>query len=156
MAKAGWCAGDQIAMNPLSARLITNVEQSVLLLQLSRTAEHPTAAREFDSESGQFLRSASGDKLTSRKVMALSVLGALEHRDALPVLGDVARDAWLDDDLRWEAVRQTLALDSASGMRLLNDLAEQSPDALAQPAARLRSQLLGAYPQLALCDRKAA
>ncbi|MEM6477014.1 MAG: hypothetical protein AAF687_12690 [Pseudomonadota bacterium] len=155
-AKAAWRRGDQIALGPRSARLITNVEQTVLLLQLSRTAQHPKAAREFDRVTGQFQRSASGDKLASRKVMALGVLGALEHWEALSVMGDVARDTSLDDDLRWEAVRQVLALDPASGMQLLDGLAQRGEDALARPAERLRGQLLRAYPQLVPGTREAA
>jgi hypothetical protein len=80
--------------------------------------------------------------------MALGVLGAMGAATAIAPIRDFARQDEHDRDARWEAIRQLLALDSAAGVAVLNQLAEESADILSRPAAKLREQLIGAYPQL--------
>jgi hypothetical protein len=98
------------------------------------------------------IKSASGDKTASRDMLALGVLGALAYSPSLDAMERTARDDDRAPDLRWEAVRQSLALDPARGFAMLNRLAERASDELREPAKRLRHQLLVAYPQLAAKD----
>jgi len=61
----------------------------------------------------------------------------------------IAQDAAAPRDLRWEALRQMLALDARRGMALLAELAARGGDALAAPSASLLGDLLAAQPDLA-------
>ena len=153
---AAWQAGDTIQSTPTSGRSILHVEHSLLILQASRSPNCPQAAREFNVRDGRHSRSASGDEWVSRKFMALGVLGALRRNSAADEMGHVALDASLDRDLRWEAVRQLLALDTGTGMRLLGELRTKIQDPLCEPAANLASQLVTNHPQLAQFLKEAA
>ncbi|MEP0191437.1 MAG: hypothetical protein ABJP70_12530 [Erythrobacter sp.] len=153
---AVWQAGDAIQSSPTSGRSILHVEQSLLILQVSRAPNCPQAAREFSVRDGRHSRSASGDEWVSRKFMALGVLGALRRNSATNEMAHVALDASLDRDLRWEAVRQLLALDAGSGMRLLGELRTKNHDPLGEPAANLAAQLVANHPQLAQFLKEAA
>jgi hypothetical protein len=121
---------------PDAARQIIAVTQPLLMLQLTHEPLHPAPSREVALADGRLLKTISGCKRTSQQLMALAVLGALGHRAA-------------DRDLRWEALRQCLALDAARGMTLLAALTGDGDDALAAPAAALHHQLLARRPDLA-------
>jgi hypothetical protein len=53
-----------------------------------------------------------------------------------------------DDSLRWQALRECLALDTAHGFRALAAVARTAGDSLAATAGALRAQLVEAHPQL--------
>ncbi|MEM9502090.1 MAG: hypothetical protein AAF941_09615 [Pseudomonadota bacterium] len=144
-----WRAGERMVLVPEQARQFLAVDETLLVLQLSRSADRPRPTREYRLSDGAVVKSASGDKQASRNVMALAVLGAIEHRPALDVMEDLVNDRRCDSDVRWEAVRQALSLDSTRGLILLNSLEKRACDPLAEPARSLRAQLLAAYPQLA-------
>jgi hypothetical protein len=131
------------------ARQIVAVTQPLLVLQLAREAAAPVPSREVAVPGGQLLQTISACKRTSQQMMALGVLGALAHRPALMAMEQLARDTAAQRDLRWEALRQVLGLDTARGYALLAHLTAQRGDALAEPAARLQRDLLAAYPELA-------
>jgi hypothetical protein len=135
-----------------SARHILAVAQPLLVLQLTREAAAPGPAHEHALPGGALLKTISGSKRASQQMMALAVLGALEHRPALAAMEHLACNRSAERDLRWEALRQVLGLDTAAGMALLVRLAGQSDDALAGPAARLRCDLLAAQPALAMLE----
>ncbi len=153
---AAWQAGDTIKSFSTSARSILHIEQSLLVLQVSRAPVSPQAAREFSLQTGRHVRSACGDERTSQKFMALGVLGVLGGGRAALEMANVARNASLDRDLRWEAVRQLLALEPASGMRLLAELRTRSDDPLCMSAAKLAAQLVASQPQLGQFLKEAA
>jgi hypothetical protein len=134
------------------ARQIVAVTQPLLVLQLAREAAAPAPSREVAVPGGQLLQTISACKRTSQQMMALGVLGALAHRPALVAMEQLARDTAAQRDLRWEALRQVLGLDTARGYALLAQLAAQRGDALAEPAARLQRDLLAAYPELAALE----
>lgn len=134
---------------PREARQILAVTQPLLVLQLLREAACPQPAREVAIADGALLKMISACKRTSQRMMALGVLGALEHRPALAVMARLALDGAAERDLRWEALRQVLALDSAQGLALLAELAARAQDALGPPAASLRRDLIAAHPDLA-------
>jgi hypothetical protein len=52
------------------------------------------------------------------------------------------------DSLRWQALREALALDSAAGFAGLCRIVRAADDPLAMSAGTLRAKLLDDYPQL--------
>lgn len=134
------------------ARQFVAVTRPMLVLQLVREAVSPAPSREISLPDGRLLQHISGSKQASQQMMALGVLGALEHRPALGPMTQLARDTAATRDLRWEALRQVLGLDTAQGLALLEALAARSDDPLREPAARLLRDLVAAHPALALLE----
>ncbi|MDP5103586.1 MAG: hypothetical protein NWP98_06635, partial [Erythrobacter sp.] len=134
---------------PQEARQIVAVSQPLLLLQLTREAAAPAPSREIALDDTRLIKAISGSKQTSQQIMALGVLGALAHRPALGAMAQVVQDAEAARDLRWEALRQMLALDAAQGLGLLAAVANSLDDVLHTPAAALQRQLAAARPDLA-------
>lgn len=152
-----WQAGDTIRVRAeTEARQVLRVTRSLTLLQLTREPQHPAPTREVSLDTGETVRSASGDKSASQAVMALGVLGALREYEALSVMEQTARNPKEDAEVRWEAVRQTLGLGPVRGLDLLADLASAPGDPLAPPASVLREQLLSAQPELRLLVKEKA
>ncbi len=137
-----WRAGDHIARRPCcDTRTIVNVTQTMLVLQLGRVSKAPQPSREFLLEDNRLIQQASGDKRASEQVMALAVLGALDHRAGIGAMGRFALDTDHDADARWEAIRQILAMDTKRGIDLLHRLSVRESDTLALPAVKLMQQL---------------
>ncbi len=150
VADQSWRAGTQVALQPLrEARHIVKVERTMLLLQLHRATPNASPTYEHRIADGALIGQSSGDKRASEQVMALAVLGALQHRQGIGEMSEFARDNGRDPDARWEAVRQVLSLDSARGFDLLTGIATRPQDPLSANAQALRDQLLKTYPQLA-------
>ncbi len=142
--------GTRIARaGPQEARQILAVAQPLLVLQLTRTASAPAPSCEYALPQGTPIKTISASKRESQQMMALGVLGALGHRPALEAMEPLALDPAAARDLRWEALRQTLAMDTRRGMALLERLAASVSDRLAEPAARLHRDLIAAHPGLA-------
>lgn len=134
---------------PHEARQIAAVSQPLLLLQLTREVAAPGPSREIAVDDARLIKAISGSKQTSQQIMALGVLGALAHRPALSAMEQIVQDAEAARDLRWEALRQLLALDAARGLGLLVALANSPDDVLHAPAVALQRQLAAARPDLA-------
>ena len=144
-----WSAGDTIAPSARTeARHFEGVENTLLVLQLIRTPPHPQPTREIRLSDGALFREASGDRKASEQVMALGVLGALGKPETLKPMREFARDMRKDHNARWEAVRQVLAMDTATGFRLLCELAVHAGDPIAQPARALKEYLEETEPAL--------
>lgn len=154
--RTAWTAGDRIETGGQHTRQFVEVKGALLVLQVTCAPKRPGPTREYRLADSGLIRCASGNKDASRDMLALAVLGALEHHPSLGVMADVALDSSREADLRWEAVRQTLALDPGRGFALLNRLAKRREDALAQPAIQLRGQLATAYPRLVATPMEAA
>ena len=127
--------------------LVELVEQRLVVLRLIRTPEKPQPSREFSLADGALQHQASGEIGESRFEMMLALLGRMERRDAAPEMAEMAREGSMH--LRWHALRECLALDSAIGFRALCEIARDASDELAPPAGALRAQLLEAHPELA-------
>ncbi len=127
-------------------RQIVSVEQSLVVLQLTRTRDEPGPTREYHLADAQMIQQASGSKQVSQCEIALAVLGAMKRRDAVTTMAALACDG--PAHLRWEAIRQTLALDPIAGMRLLAQVASSPDDHLQRMASNLMDQLTARYPQL--------
>lgn len=131
------------------ARQIIAVTRPLLMLQLTREAAQPRPSREIALADGRLVKTISGCKQASQRMMALGVLGALRHADAMPAMAALARDKGVTRDLRWEALRQSLAMDTRSGLELLAGLVGDRDDPLQPDAAALQTRLAAACPDLA-------
>jgi len=129
------------------ALLVHRVETRLVSLRLHRTNADPSPTREHDLVSGALLHQASGDGRASRQEAMLALLGRMRRIEAAPIMAAMAREAG-PDGLRWQALREALALDTAEGFRALCDVARVPGDPLAMPAGALRAQLVEAHPEL--------
>jgi hypothetical protein len=132
--------------------LITDVRQGLVSLSLTRLAETPQPSREFRLSDGALLGQAAGDPRASRHELMLGVLGRMRRTDAAPVLAQMVREG--SEHLRWQALRECLALDTATGYHALCAVARDPADPLASQAGALRAQLLEAHPQLARIEEQ--
>lgn len=157
------CRGDDSALTHREVRLepgrafaldlssrtlfVTRVERRLVGLRLHRTAPQPGPTREFALAGGELLQQAAGDIRDSRHEMMLALLGRMKRREAAPLMAVIAGEEG-PDALRWEALREALALDTAEGFSALCRVARAPLDPLAAPAGALRAQLIEAHPQL--------
>ena len=129
------------------ALFVHHVARRIVCLRLARDNPDPAPTREYDPATGAFRREASGSARHSRHEAMLALLGRMKRAEAAPVMADIAREPG-PDTLRWEALRECLALDTAEGFAALTAVARAAGDPLALPAGALRAQLIEAHPQL--------
>lgn len=129
------------------ALLVERVETRLVSLRLHRASPAPAPSREYDLASGELLCQASGDVSASRHEAMLALLGRMGRKEAAPAMAAMAREAG-PYGLRWQALRELLALDTAAGFGALCDVARAPDDPLAMPAGALRAQLVEAHPEL--------
>ncbi len=154
---ARWRAGDRIDRRAgHDTRHFVHVHKTALVLQLSRTPSNPRPTFEHRVSDGALIHQISGDKRASEQVMALAVLGAMDHRAGLGAMVNFARESANDPDARWEGVRQILAMDTACGLSLLAELSNHVGDPLHAPAVATCNQLMIANPQLRRYERQAS
>lgn len=127
---------------------VLETRRRLVALRLHRSASPAGPSREYDVAGGTLLRQIAGDIRTSRHEAMLALLGRMRRGDAAPVMAAIAREPG-DASLRWQALRECLALDTAAGFAALCHVAEAADDPLAGPAAALRAQLVEAHPELA-------
>lgn len=130
------------------AMAIDKIERRLVVLRLLRTAPEPAPGREYDAASGKLLHQSAGRIGTSRREAIIALLGRMGREDAAPQIARIAMEEG-DLSLRWQALREALALDTATGFRALARIARRSDDALAAQAGALRAQLLENHPELA-------
>jgi hypothetical protein len=126
---------------------VTAVRRRLVSLRLHRTAAEPRATREVSLADGALVHRSSGDLSASRHQMMLAVLGRMKCAQAAPIMAAMAR-APGEPSLRWQALREGLALDTALGFAALLAIARSADDALCAAAGALRAQLVEAHPQL--------
>ncbi len=142
-------AGDVVHRSGMHEALLPlRVKGSVVSLRLQRRGARSLPVRAYRLADGTLCRSAASDPRDSRLELAAAVLGRMGRSDAAPLLADLAREDF-GDGLRWQALRECLALDAAKGFAVLSDLADRATDPLAAPARALRAQLLADHRQLA-------
>lgn len=124
------------------------VEQRLVTLRLLQNAETPSPSREYCRRTGRLLHRASGTRAASRRELMAALLGRMERQEAAPLLARMARRE-SDASLRWQALRECLALDAGAGFATLSIIAAAPDDELAAPAGALRAQLIETYPELA-------
>ncbi len=109
----------------------------------SRIAEHPGPVREYALDTGELLHQSAGDAQESRVELALALLGRMGRTDAAPLMAEIAREG--SDHLRWQALRECIALDTATGFAALKAIAADPADSLGAPArCPARAALRGA------------
>ena len=130
------------------AKRLTAIDSTVVVLRISRTPVRPEPSRQFDLATGRLLHRASGDRRESRHELAMALLGRMKHPGAASVFAGIAQDREGSDHLRWQALRECLALDTAAGFAALTRLAADPADPLSRHACPLRAHLIAAHPQL--------
>ncbi|RXZ65895.1 hypothetical protein [Pelagerythrobacter rhizovicinus] len=144
-------AGTRLSFAGLrETKLVDRVEGRLVLLRLARQAAAPRPSVEYRLSDGALLHRAAGACDESRRELMLALLGAMQREDAVPAIARLVRTG--SDSLRWQALRECLALDSAAGFRELSQLARDAADPLHGPACALRTELLAGYPQLAAAE----
>ena len=140
-------AGDALALTSLQARLQQRVHGRMTVLRVARTPVSPGASRVFRLDDGRLVHRASGERRESQREMAMALLGRMGRADAAPALARQARAG--SEHIRWQALRECLALDTAIGFTELVRMAGDPADPLASAAQALHAQLIETYPQLA-------
>lgn len=130
---------------------IDAVERRLVILRLVRTADKPQPTREFEAVTGSFLGQSAATIASSRQEAIIALLGRMGRTEAAPQMARTALTS-SDSSLRWQALRECLALDSETGFSVLLTIAKDAEDPLAGPALALRSQLCETYPLLADFD----
>lgn len=128
-------------------KIVDRVRGRLVLLRLSRQAAEPLPSLEYRLADGVLLHRAAGDLRESRQELMIALLGRMGRHDAAPAIARLTRAG--SDSLRWQALRECLALDSARGFRALSRMARDASDPLHRPACTLRGDLLARYPRLA-------
>jgi hypothetical protein len=122
-------------------------DRPLVLLRLQRRMAGAMAC-EYRLADGALLRRAAGSLQDSRHRLAVALLGAMRRRDAVPALAELATGEGAAD-LRWQAQREAIGLDSGAGFAALGAVANDVADPLQPPAAALRERLIAAHPVLA-------
>ncbi len=141
-------AGTRLALDCSSEAVqVLATTRRLVSLRLHRTSAEPEPSREHDLATGELLHQAAGSMRSSRQEMTLALLGRMQAVEAAPLMAETAQEEG-DSSLRWQALRECLALDTATGFAALVALARSPGDPLAASAGALRAQLVEAHPQL--------
>ena len=135
------CVGER------STRIVKQVHGRCVMLRLARSSENPSDTRQFSFLDGRLIHRSSGSRTDSRHEMAMAVLGRMGRKDAAPILAELAMEG--GNHIRWQSLRECLALDTATGFMALIKIAADPSDPLSTPAGALRASLLETHPQLA-------
>ncbi len=146
--------GDVLSLDgDLQATIVGEIDGRLMRLRLTRTSTDPAPSQQYLRNSGELIHQAAGKQSESRQELMMALLGRMKRADAGPVMADMAREG--SAHLRWQGLRESLALDTARGFSVLCQIAAKPGDPLAGPAEALRTKLLDTYPALALANREA-
>jgi hypothetical protein len=126
---------------------VKRVTGNLVTLRLQRRLRTVEPTREYDRDTGALLHQTAGNPQESRYELMLALLGRMQRADAVPVMTAMALEAG-SEALRWQCLRECLALDTAAGFAALTTVASSMDDPLAVTAGTLRAQLVESYPQL--------
>ncbi|CDO37369.1 hypothetical protein [Novosphingobium sp. KN65.2] len=116
-------------------------------LRLQRFLGGSEPVREFALADGALMHQAASNLHDSRCELAISVLSRMGRRDAVPVISRIVIGSG-HEGLRWQAMRELLALDTRAGMILLGQVAASEDDPLAALAQETQRRLLCTWPEL--------
>jgi hypothetical protein len=128
--------------------VMRRVDGCLVSLQLQRRRLQAAPTREFALADGALVHQAAGNPRDSRIEMMLALLGRMGRADAAPLAARIAREPG-SAALRWQALREALALDTLEGVRALAAIAADTADELHAPAQGLHARLVAQHPQLA-------
>ena len=123
------------------------IPRFLMTLHLHRRAESTTPARQYDLSTGALVGQAAGAQRDSRAEMTMALLRAMDRADAAPVVAELALAG--EPSARWQALRECLALDSATGFAALLRVADSPDDPLREPAAALIATLTERFDEFA-------
>ena len=123
------------------------VDGRVVILRLQRRDDGHAPVEEVALATGRVVHRATADAADSRRELMAAVLGRMGRRDAAPLLARIA-GAEGSTGMRWQLLREALALDAGEGFAALSAIACSPTDPLAAPAGALRAQLVEAHPAL--------
>ena len=123
------------------------IDGLLLTLRLYRRPIGHLPARQYDIASGALVHQASSERADSQAELMMALLRAMGRSDAAPMLAALARSG--APPARWQALRECLALDSATGFAALLEVAGQTDDPLCAPARKLAESLAAQHPALA-------
>lgn len=129
------------------ALALEEIDGVLLTLRLYRSPLCDTPARQYDIASGTLVHQAASGRADSQAELMMALLRAMERSDAAPTIAALARKG--APPARWQALRECLALDSATGFAALLEVAGQTDDPLCIPARKLADSLAAQHPALA-------
>lgn len=115
------------------AMLITDAERDVATLTATIRLGAALVMREYARDDGRPLRAATLDERAARSQMLLTLLRACGRRDADPAFDAATRDPAFF--VRWDAMRQWLAIDAGAAEPRLAEMALDDPNADIRAAA---------------------
>ncbi len=130
------------------SRAIIALDAPLVLLRVVRDPVHPEPTRQVEIATGRVLHRASASPAEGRAELAAALLGAMGRTDAARPLADYACGK-AGAGARWQALRNALALDTATGFAALCRIADRPDDPVVADAAALLGSLCTTYPQLA-------
>lgn len=148
--------GDLLAVDGRTQTFaVQRFESDLLLLRGEVKVCAAPLAREYDPHTLALVSVSSTDEAASRTALLLSLVRACDRKEVAPVIARIARGGPFY--LRWTAVRELLALDPATGLRVLHDMARDDPHPEVRQAAEdTQRTLRGRYPSLFEAERQAA
>jgi hypothetical protein len=138
--------------------VIDGAEGRLVTLRLLRMTENPRPIRDYALADGAFLHQSAGETKQSRLELMIALLGRMRRGDAAPLMATMAIAEGLvtAPHLRWQALRECIALDTAEGFRALCLIARNEEDPLVVPAGALRAQLIESHPVLLALEEEDA
>lgn len=127
--------------------ILRHIPAAMVTLKLQRRNALGGVMREYLLADGSLVHQAAGSSRDSRLELTTALLGRMGRSDAASLLAAMAEEQGADS-LRWQSLRECLALDTAAGFATLCMIAARAQDPLAATAGALRAQLIDAYPQL--------
>lgn len=134
-----------------AALRLIHITGTLVTLRLQRRVGCAEVTREYALADGELLHQTAGSPRDSRLELTAALLGRMGRRDAAPLLAAMAEERSAPS-LRWQVLRECLALDTAQGFAALCRIACNDSDPLSAHAGALRAQLIEAHPQLAGLD----
>lgn len=129
------------------ALLLHEVRGRLVTLRLQRRLPGSEVCREHRLADGALVHQSAGSARDSRLELAASMLARMGRADAAPLLAAMAQEDG-SPGLRWQVLRECLALDTREGFAALAAIAAAPGDPLAVPAGALRAQLIECHPVL--------
>lgn len=120
-------------------------------LKLQRPTSEMAVTRQYALAAGTLLHQAAGSARDSRLELSAALLGRMGRTEAAPMLAAMAEEQ-SSPTLRWQVLRECLALDALVGFGVLSRIARRTDDPLSACAAALRLQLLAQHPGLAQAE----
>lgn len=119
---------------------ISGGDSDLVMLQLFVNEASRVPMREYDTATGRLVKVAAAGRATSFRQMGLAVLRSLGRRDAVPLF--IAALADEDFAMRWQVMRELIALDADAALPHLIVMAADDPHGEVRAAAAATCALL--------------